>query len=119
MDGTTWLGWTPNTDEAHYRALELLKSWLTPSQLEQYENSRNFDVIGSLGNMYRIHSTMAYGIHRLEEDGTTAFRLCVVPDEVTTLGDTMLAQKIALETDEMGTLWIANHAAPLSGSWYS
>ena len=39
--------------------------------------------------------------------------LCFAPDGYLVPGDVMLAQKIALETDELATLAVANRLAPV------
>jgi hypothetical protein len=41
--------------QAEIRGISLLKGWLSPEQLAQYESYRYFDVIGrQSGNRYRI-----------------------------------------------------------------
>jgi hypothetical protein len=95
----------PPTQQAVERAESLLKSRLTPQQLAQYERGRSFEVTGSAGGRYRINHGDVYNITRLDVDEI----ICTVPEGHLCIGDTLLAQKIALETDEPGTLKIANH----------
>ena len=94
------------------RSIALLKQWLLPEQLAQYERNGCFEVTGShSGKRYRITSRHAYNVYRV--DGwlswffVTADRYCFVPEGTLPIGDVMLAQKIALETDERAALAVA------------
>jgi hypothetical protein len=91
------------------KSLALLKQWLSPEQLAQYEKGRFFDVTGSVsGKRYRIREGRQQNVYRLEDD-REMHGLCFVPDPEKTraVGDVMLAQKIALETDEAAALKVA------------
>jgi len=103
--------------EAHRRSIVLLKEWLTPKQLDQYERTGCFEVIGDYtGNRYWINKPGAYNIDVVG----TGKRICVVPiDPNLAEGDVMLAQKIALETNETETLRIANTADGRHSGGYS
>jgi hypothetical protein len=70
--------------KAEQRAFALLKDWLSPEQLAQYEREGHFEVVG-------CHSVWCFG-----------------PLGYLTVGDVMLAQKIALETNENAALQVAN-----------
>lgn len=95
--------------DAQKRALELLTSWLTPAQREQYGKAKYFDVIGSKsGKRYRIHQGRQMNVHELGADGESVAGWCFLPRGGLVEGDCMLAQKIALETDEPAALKIAN-----------
>jgi hypothetical protein len=99
------------------KSLALLKQWLSPSQLAQYERDRFFDVTGSTsGKRYRIRTDRQQNVYRLE-GGREMHGLCFVPDPEQTraVGDVMLAQKIALETDEAEALKVAQ-AFPVFGA---
>ena len=97
---------------AERRAAALLREWLSPSQLSQYERNRYFDVRGSAsGKRYRICQGRTGNIVEFDQHGTIVARLCFYPDGELALGDIMLAQKIALEADEFKTLAVANRAA--------
>jgi hypothetical protein len=91
------------------KAIKLLKEWLSPSQLAQYEEHNYFDVIGSdTGRKYRIlNNAYSFNVLEISNRGSTIIRYCFVP-EGTTFHDTQLAQKIALETNEKEALKIAN-----------
>ena len=95
-----------NTPPPADRSIELLKQWLTPRQRADFEDFGCFDVIGNeTGLRYRITDDSIYNIHAGDR------KVCVVPYidyQVAPLGDRMLAQKIALETDEGNALAKAN-----------
>jgi hypothetical protein len=94
---------------SHVRALRLLKDWLTAEQLACYERSSFFEVIGShSGNVFRIHHGTQSNIEELSNLGAAVCRWCFVPLGNLAAGDVMLAQKIALETDEPSALAVAN-----------
>ena len=93
------------------RALTLLKEWLSPKQLACYERSRYFDVVGSdTGTHYRIHYGTQTNIEELSHAGQRVCRWCFVPEGNLVAGDVMLAQKIALETNERGALAVAHRS---------
>jgi hypothetical protein len=96
------------------RGLRLLRNWLTPQQRAQVDAKRYFDVVGcDSGKLYRIHY---YGVtpnvHEIEADGCTRVGWCFAPFGDLVAGDIMLAQKIALETNESGALAVANRLLP-------
>ncbi len=99
-----------NRNKAHERATELLKSWLLPSQLAEFEKDARFTVQGSdTGTYYRLIPERGYNILELDSAmQPTGQKFCVVPRESVAQGDQLLAQKIWLETDETRTLKIAN-----------
>ena len=91
--------------QAEIRGISLLKGWLSPKQLAQYESYRYFDVIGrQSGKRYRIRYGAGMNIYEIDSRGRTLAGLCFVPSETLVAGDVMLAQKIALETDEWSAL---------------
>src|SRR5215831_9596370 len=94
--------------EAEQKARELLRRWLSPAQLEQYEKRGHFDVVGSdSGKRYRIHRYAQMNIEELDERGARVAVWCFLPKGTLALGDIMLAQKIALENNEQAALAIA------------
>jgi hypothetical protein len=100
---------------AHLRAITLLKEWLSGAQREQYERTQHFDVLGSAsGRRYRIYHGTQFNIEELDADGDAVAALCFVPEGRLAVGDVMLAQKIALETNETGALAVANRIGPLA-----
>lgn len=98
---------------ARKKSLDLMKQWLTPSQLEQYEHERAFEVRGSHGGRYRIDDTMvSFNVRKIKRhflrNPTLGAKFCFQPEGVWSQGDVMLAQKIMLEQNEPEALRIAN-----------
>jgi hypothetical protein len=101
----------PNVREA--RGLKLLKEWLSPEQLAQYNSSGFFDVIGcDSGTRYRVHHGAAMNVVEIDDVGGILAGWCFIPKACLVAGDVMLAQKIALETDEHGALAVARSFTP-------
>ncbi len=91
------------------RGLRLMRSWLSAEQLAQFDAHGYFDVIGSdSGKRYRILLGVAANIHELGRGDHPRMTWCFVPSGYLVPGDVMLAQKIALETNEYGALAVAN-----------
>jgi hypothetical protein len=98
-----------NANTPEVRGLRLLRSWLSPVQLAQFDAKGHFDVIGGeSGKTYRIKFGICANVLELSEDGKPKVGWCVVPDCCLVAGDVMLAQKIALETFEGAALAKAN-----------
>jgi hypothetical protein len=98
-----------NANTPEVRGLRLLRSWLSPAQLAQFDAKGYFDVAGGeSGKTYRIKFGICANILELSEDGTPKVGWCVVPDCCLVAGDVMLAQKIALEAFEGAALAKAN-----------
>ena len=98
-------------DEA--RGMKLLREWLSPEQLAQYDTHGYFDVIGcDSGNRYRIHQGTAMNVIEIDRNsGLPRVGLCFTTETGYVTGDVMLAQKIALETKEYGVLVVAHRFA--------
>jgi len=95
--------------EREVRGLELLKEWLSPEQIAQYGAKSYFEVTGChSGKRYRISHGTSMNIHELDGAGLPCVGWCFAPKGYLVAGDVMLAQKIALETDERGALAVAN-----------
>ena len=93
------------------RGLELLSDWLSPEQLKSFKRHSHFDVVGSdSGTVYRIYHGKQMNIVELDHTDQPVFRWCFGPEGCLVAGDVMLAQKIALETDERGALAVANQS---------
>ena len=91
------------------RGLKLLREWLSPEQRAQFDAERHFDVIGChSGKKYRIRYGSSANIDELDEAGRPRMGWCFIPSAYLVAGDIMLAQKIALETNERGALAVAN-----------
>jgi hypothetical protein len=96
--------------KAEERAQELLRSWLSPKQREQYNAEACFEVVGSdTGKHYRICKGRVFNIQELDGHGLQVRAWCFSPDSVA-IGDVNLAQKIALETFESKVLATANRS---------
>jgi hypothetical protein len=95
------------------RGLRLLRSWLSPEQRAQLDARRYFDVIGcDSGKLYRIHYGVAANVNEIDAAGCPKVGWCFAPVGRLVAGDVMLAQKIALETNEVGALAVANAFLP-------
>jgi hypothetical protein len=94
--------------EAEDKAFALLKAWLSPEQIAQLEREACFDVTGSkTGKRYRIHLGRVQNVYELDRKGHPIRGWCFTPQLYLPMGDVMLAQKIALETDEKGAMKVA------------
>jgi hypothetical protein len=97
--------------ESDGRGLRLLKNWLSPAQLRSYEKHEYFEVIGSdSAKIYRIHHGTQANIEQLDTIGQPVHGWCFIPEGNLVAGDVMLAQKIALETNERAALAVAAEA---------
>jgi hypothetical protein len=97
--------------KAEQRAYALLKEWLSTEQLARFESHGHFEVQGShSGKCYRIRPDRFMNIDELDKNGTSVAVWCVGPAGCLPIGDAMLAQKIALETDEQAVLAVANRS---------
>jgi hypothetical protein len=91
------------------RGIKLLREWLSPGQCAQFDANRYFDVIGcDSGKRYRIQYGSTTNVHEIDGDGRSTDGWCFVPTGYLVAGDVMLAQKIALETNEFRALAVAN-----------
>ena len=99
-------------DVPEVRGMRLLKRWLSAEQFAQLDAFNFFDVKGChTARTYRIHHAACQNVELLDEVGRAIERLCFIPDGYLVPGDVMLAQKIALETDELAALTVANRFA--------
>jgi hypothetical protein len=104
---------TSHGEDSEARGLKLLREWLSPQQLAQFNTGCHFDVVGChTGKVYRIHYGVSANIDELDDSGRPQVRYCFIPEPTLVPGDVMLAQKIALETDERGALAVANRFKP-------
>jgi hypothetical protein len=96
-------------DVREARGITLLREWLSPMQRAQFDASKSFDVVGcDSGRRYRILYGKVTNVHEIDDAGRPVMGWCFVPSEHLVAGDVMLAQKIALETNERATLAVAN-----------
>lgn len=90
------------------RGLALLSAWLSPEQRAQFEKYNRFDVIGSeSGKRYRICYGTSTNVYEMDGGDRIVMGWCFRPIGSLVAGDVMLAQKIALETDERAALIVA------------
>jgi hypothetical protein len=76
-------------------------------------SNRYFEVIGcDSGRRYRIYYGTTTNVHEIDAAGCPRVGWCFVPVGHLVAGDIMLAQKIALETNECGALAVANSFLP-------
>ena len=100
------------------RGLNLLREWLSPEQLVQYDANSYFDVTGcDSGKRYRICHGTAMNVYEIDFAGNPRNGWCFVPNAPLVAGDVMLAQKIALETDERGALVVAKNFMPSASAF--
>ena len=99
--------------ESELRGIRLLREWLSPVQLAQFDLYGYFDVVGcDSGKTYRICYRSGTNIYELDRDGRRKVGWCFVPVDMLVAGDVVLAQKIALETDEWSALAVARNFMP-------
>jgi len=100
-------------DVREVRGITLLREWLSPMQRAQFDASKSFDVVGcDSGRRYRILYGKVTNVHEIDDAGQPVMGWCFVPSEDLVAADVMLAQKIALETNERATLAVANRFVP-------
>ena len=105
--------WYLRPSISEQRGLKLLREWLSKEQLAQYDAHRYFEVIGcQTGKRYRIYHGNGANVIELDDAALPRTGWCFVPGDNLVAGDVMLAQKIALETDERGALASANQFTP-------
>jgi hypothetical protein len=101
---------------AEARGMALLQDWLSPAQAVQFVREQHFDVIGSAsGKRYRIYVGTQFNVESLDDKGNAMWALCFAPEGPLAIGDVMLAQKIALETDELKAIAVANAGRAFNG----
>ena len=111
-----WCDWYRELSftEREMRGIKLLREWLSPEQLVQFNKHKYFDVTGChTGKRYRIRHGTGANICELDRYGHPIAGWCFVPNEPLVPGDVMLAQKIGLETDEWGALAVAKSFRPI------
>jgi hypothetical protein len=108
-----WFRYAGPAREPERRGLKLMRRWLSAGQREQFDARGYFDVIGShSGRRYRIRTGLSTNIHELDSFDQSVARWCFVPCKNLPVGDVMLAQKIALESDEQSALAVARSFNP-------
>jgi hypothetical protein len=94
---------------AAQHAMGLLIDNLSSTQRDQLKLFDYFDVVGGdTGTCYCIHFGNLVNVEQLDASGKRKRMLCFMPIGHLPVGDTMLAQKIALELFETEALRTAN-----------
>ena len=97
------------------RGRYLLRKWLSRDQREQFDSKGYLDVVGChSGKRYRIYYGVLSNVRELDAEGLPVAGLCFAPSDSLPPGDVVLAQKIALETDERETLAVAKRFHSIS-----
>jgi hypothetical protein len=110
---TRGLGIFSSKNSSEARGLRLPRSWLSPEQRAQFDATRYFDAIGcDSEKRFRIHYGVSMNVNQIEADGHPIAGWCFVATGYLVAGDVMLAQKIALETNQFGALAVANTFLP-------
>ena len=97
------------------RGRRLLREWLSPHQRAQFDDKDYFEVVGcDSQKRYRIYDRKLYApnVHEVDDAGQFKVAWCFLPAGRLAAGDIMLAQKIALETNEDSALAVAKRFAP-------
>ena len=90
------------------RGITLLREWLSTQQRRQLDSYDYFEVVGcDSGKSYRIQHGVCQNVLELDADGRPRMGWCFIPEGNLVPGDVMLAQKIALETNERRALAVA------------
>lgn len=92
---------------AGLRAKALLKAHLDDDQRATFRERQSFVVRAESGKRYEVGYGSVGNIHEIDEAGKRIHKYCIHPSGVPT-EDTMLAQKLLLETDEREFLRVAN-----------
>jgi hypothetical protein len=96
-------------DVREARGITLLREWLSPMQRAQFDASKSFEVVGcDSGRRYRILYGKVTNVYEIDDAGRPVIGWCFAPSGHLVAADVMLAQKIALETNERATLAVAN-----------
>ncbi len=73
-----------------------------------------FDVVGgATRRRYRVQYGSVANVQEIDFEGKSGSILCFAPEGYLVPGDIMLAQKIALEADELAALAVATRVAPI------
>jgi hypothetical protein len=102
-------------ERAKARAQILLREHLTDEQKAELAEKKYFSlgVIDSKSGerrTYRIHQGRAGNVEQVDDNGRRLKRFCIHPNISCPDEDTMLAQKLWLETQEAEFLRVANHS---------
>jgi hypothetical protein len=92
-------------------ARQLLREVLTEEQNKQFDEKGYFELTAvKSGNIYRINRGRSRNVELLDKNKKVLSRLCFHPTEYVHNFDTMVAQKLMLETDEEEVKKVANYS---------
>lgn len=94
--------------QADRRARTLLLRCLDRVQRRAFRQQGAFDLVASSGRRYRLKEGRQGNVFRLDSQGREVECLCGHPREAVPVADTLLAQKLWLETDETAFRRVAN-----------
>lgn len=97
-------------DRAKVKAKKLLIEHLSTAQRDEYEKTGSF-VVTVEGTRYRIDTGRSGNVKEYDQAGKLIYSYCIHPREDVPDEDTMLAQKLLLETDTPAFKRIANRSA--------
>lgn len=93
------------------KARQLLREVLTDEQDKQFEENGYFELTAvKTGNKYRIKRGRSKNVELVSANGKTLKTLCFHPQEYVHNFDTLVAQKLMLETDEEEVQRVANYS---------
>lgn len=96
-------------DQAIARATRLLNSNLTEFQRRQFQEHQFFEVLTQNGTVrYLLYRGRSANVYKLDAQGKLIGRFCAHPAQMVPDEDTLLAQKLMLETDPTEFERIAN-----------
>jgi hypothetical protein len=107
--------------EAEKRSYDLLRSWLTPEQLADFNETDTFICRGSdTGERYRIDNKLpTFNVILLDDSDKDVQRFCFLPQgETLPRGDVLLTQKFYIEKDELKARCRSNRITP-NGAGYA
>ena len=97
------------TRQPRNRSIALLRRNLSPDQDALYRSRGHIVVAGGeTGQKYRIRNALQMNVDVLDRHGRPTSTLCFGPRGGLPIGDSMLAQKLALELFERDALAVAN-----------
>ena len=96
--------WCQRPTTSELRGRKLLREWLSPEQLRQYDGYKYFEVTGChTGRRYRISHGKELNVCELDDSGRRTTGWCFVPADASLVtGDVMLAQNAKGEWGEVG-----------------
>jgi alkanesulfonate monooxygenase SsuD/methylene tetrahydromethanopterin reductase-like flavin-dependent oxidoreductase (luciferase family) len=95
-------------EEAQRKAKELLRGILDKKQLEQFNKTKWFFVVGESGKRYRIRHGWVGNVDEINQDDMVVATYCIHPQIRVPIEDSMAIQKLMLEANESMFKQVAN-----------